>query len=72
MFASLFDPVIKGFMDSYGIIEKDYFKEIENFNPEMVWSNQNETVKMMEYIYDNFDEFKLIVCKSQGKVSEEC
>lgn len=66
MFASLVDPVIKGFLDCYGIIETDYFREIDDLDPKIVWSNQNETVRMMEYIYDHFDEFKLIICKSQG------
>ena len=70
VFASLVDPVIKGFTDCYGVIEKDYFNEIENLDPGISWSNQNETVRMMEFIYDHFDEFKLIICRSQGTMYE--
>ena len=66
MFASLVDSAISGLMDCFHGIEDDYFNDIDKVTAESVWEDQTETVRFMEYIYDHFDEFKLIVCKAQG------
>ena len=66
MFASLVDPVIDGLMECYHNIETDYFDEIGKVAAESMWEDQMETVQFMEYIYDHFDGFKLIICKSRG------
>lgn len=66
MFAGLVDPVIDGFMELYREIEDDYGKELETKDKESLWVDQRETIRAMEYIYDHFDEFKLIICRSQG------
>ncbi|MCR5481452.1 MAG: TetR/AcrR family transcriptional regulator [Clostridia bacterium] len=73
MFAALAEPAITGFMQLYHEIEDNYSDSIKNRKPEddVNWSNQNETVRAMEYIYDHFDEFKLIVCKSRGTKYED-
>ncbi|MBP5431118.1 TetR/AcrR family transcriptional regulator [Ruminococcus sp.] len=66
MFASLVDPAIEGLMECFHGIEDDYFDEIGKVAAESIWEDKMETVRFMEYIYDHFDEFKLIVCRSQG------
>lgn len=66
MFASLVDPTIEGLMECFHGIESDYFDEIGKVAAESIWKDQMETVRFMGYIYDHFDEFKLIVCRSQG------
>ncbi|MBO7472391.1 MAG: TetR/AcrR family transcriptional regulator [Ruminococcus sp.] len=66
MFASLVDPAIEGLLDCFHEIEDDYFDEIGKVTLESIWEDKMETVRFMEYIYDHFDEFKLIVCRSQG------
>ena len=66
MFASLVEPTIEGLMECFHGIEDDYFGEIGKVAAESIWDNKMETVRFMEYIYDHFDEFKLIVCRSQG------
>jgi len=66
MFASLVDPVVQGFMDCYHMIEDNYYSELDNFDQETMWQEQRGPSKVMEYIYEHFDEFKLIICKSQG------
>ena len=66
MFASLVNPVIEGLMQCMEGIEGDYFGELETIDPDKAWQDQNEPVKAMAYLYGHFDEFKLIICKSQG------
>ena len=66
MFASLVDPTIEGLMECFHGIETDYFEEIGKVETGSIWEDKTETVRFMEYIYAHFDEFKLIVCRSQG------
>ena len=66
MFAALVDPAIEGLMSLYRDIEYDYSAELKTKSKDSLWTNQSETRRAMTYIYDHFDEFKLIICKSQG------
>ncbi len=66
MFAALVDPAIEGFMDLYKEIEAEYFSELDWPQESEGWSGQSESVRAMEYIFDHFDEFKLIICRSAG------
>lgn len=66
MFAALVNPAIDGFMSLHNEIESDYFDELDTKAPGGLWVDLGETVSTMAYIYERFDEFKLIVCKSQG------
>ena len=66
MFAALVDPAIDGYMELYHEVENDYNEELKNMDKDNLWTGQKETVRGMTYIYDHFDEFKLIVCRSQG------
>lgn len=66
MFAALVDPAIDGYMELYHEVENDYNEELKNMDKDNLWTGQKETVRGMTYIYDHFDEFKLIICRSQG------
>ena len=66
MFSVLVEPTIEGLMACCHMIEKDYFDDIGKVAAGSLWEDKTETVRFMEYIYDHFDEFKLIVCRSQG------
>ena len=66
MFASLVDPVIDGYMECLHGIENDYLNELDHIESDHMWKDQSEPVKSMTYIYEHFDEFKLIICRSQG------
>ena len=66
MFAALVDPVIDGLMALYHTIENEYAEDMERNNRQNLWTDQSETVRMMEYIYDNYEAFRLIICRSQG------
>lgn len=66
MFAALVDPAIDGYMELYHEVENDYNEELKNMDKDSLWTGQKETVRGMTYIYDHFDEFKLIICRSQG------
>ncbi len=66
MFAALVDPAIEGFMALYREIQNDYNEELKSEAGGFLESDQDETVRSMTYIYDHFDEFKLLICRSQG------
>lgn len=66
MFAALVDPALEGLMTLYRDIEVDYSEEIKSVEQDELWKDQSETTRAMKYIYEHFDEFKLIICRSQG------
>ena len=66
MFAALVDPALEGLMKLYRDIEVDYSEEIKSVEQDELWKNQSETMRAMKYIYEHFNEFKLIICRSQG------
>jgi len=70
MFSSLVKPAIDGLMDLYHEIESEYFEELSHSGSVNMSSTKGELVRAMEYIYDHFEEFELIICKSKGSVYE--
>jgi len=66
MFASLVDPMIEELMRLYHIEEENEFEAIGASEIKEIWKNREETIQTMTYIYDHLDEFKLLICRSQG------
>lgn len=66
MFASLVDPVIEEMMNSYRTTEEKEFRDIEEPDPDHIWEGKQETQRAMKFIYDHINEFRLLVCRSQG------
>lgn len=71
MFSSLVKPAVDGLMNLYHEIEEEYFLDLSCSGKADVSNSKGELVRAMEYIYDNFDEFELIICKSKGSVYED-
>ncbi|MCR5032173.1 MAG: TetR/AcrR family transcriptional regulator [Lachnospiraceae bacterium] len=70
MFSSLVKPALDGLMDLYHEIEGEYFDELATAGKVNVSSSKGELVRAMEYMYDHFDQFELIICKAKGSVYE--
>ena len=70
MFSSLVKPALDGLMNLYHEIESEYFEDLSKSGIVNVSSTKGELVRAMEYIYDRFDEFELIICKSKGSAYE--
>ncbi len=66
MFSSLVKPAVDGLMNLYHEIEQEYFQELSDSGKADVSNTKGELVRAMEYIYDHFDEFELIICRSKG------
>ncbi|MCR5687963.1 MAG: TetR/AcrR family transcriptional regulator [Lachnospiraceae bacterium] len=66
MFADLVEPVVGGFYSLYSQIEDEYFEGLRNADESFEMNGHDETVRIMEYIYDHHDEFVLIITKSSG------
>lgn len=66
MFAALVEPTVQGFMELYSSLEDDYFEDIHAESKDQVLSGKSESIRIMEYIYEHIDEFRLLICKSQG------
>ena len=71
MFASLVEPVIEDFWALYLQDEKEAYSSLNPKDVGITWENKRQTVRIMEFIYEHYDEFKLIVCKSQGTSYED-
>lgn len=66
MFSALVEPAVSGLMELYTSLENEYFDDIEPGKKDDVITGKSETSRIMEYIYDHIDEFRLLICKSQG------
>ncbi len=71
MFASLVKPALDGLMELYHEIEREYFDDLSQNGKANVSNSKGELVRAMEFIYDHFDEFELIICRSKGSVYED-
>lgn len=67
LFESLVAPAIQGFYELYHSIESAYMDEAA----EKEWENQGEAVRVMEYIYNHLDEFRLLILRSEGTRYED-
>ena len=70
MFASLVQPMLDQFMVLYRQKEQEEKDAIERVGAAAAFLNE-DAVYVMEYIYDNLDEFRLLVCCSQGTRYED-
>ena len=71
MFAHLVQPVLDSFNTLYHQKEQEEQNAIEEIGAAAAFLNE-DAVYAMGFIYDNFDEFKLLVCRSQGTRYEDC
>ena len=70
MFAHLVQPVLDSFYTLYHQKEQEEQNAIEEIGAAAAFLNE-DAVYAMGFIYDNFDEFKLLVCRSQGTRYED-
>ena len=70
MFAHLVQPVLDSFNTLYHQKEQEEQNAIEEIGAAAAFLNE-DAVYAMGFIYDNFDEFKLLVCRSQGTRYED-
>ena len=70
MFASLVQPMLDDFFVLYRQKEQEEKDAIEKVGSAAAFLN-DDAVYVMQYIYDHFDEFKLLVCCSQGTRYED-
>lgn len=70
MFARLVQPTLDEFGELYYRKEKEEHDAIEKIGAAAAFLNE-DAVYAMEFIYDHFDEFKLLVCCSQGTRYED-
>lgn len=65
MFAALVQPMLEDFFVLYRQKEKEEHDAIEQVGAAAAFLN-DDALYTMQYIYDHLDEFKLLVCCSQG------
>ncbi len=66
MFAALVEPAYNGLKEAYEGMADEEIDSVDESLKDVLWVNSEETSWIMEYIYDNYKAFKLLVCKSQG------
>ena len=71
MFESLVGPAIIGFYEHYRTIENEYFEETDTADGNYSWETKSEVVRTMEFIYDHYDEFRLLILRSEGTRYED-
>lgn len=70
MFAALVKPMLDDFCALYRRKELEEHDAIRENGAKAAFLNE-DAVYVMEYIYDHFDEFRLLVCCSQGTRYED-
>ncbi|MBR1750774.1 MAG: TetR/AcrR family transcriptional regulator [Ruminococcus sp.] len=71
MFESLVEPAIKGFYELYHDLENEYFDETLTADASHEVETRNESVRTMGFIYSHYDEFRLLILRSQGTRYED-
>lgn len=66
MFSSLVEPAYHGLVEMYRKAANEMHQIFDTSDLAHVWETSHETTWIMEYVYENFDAFKLIVCKAEG------
>lgn len=66
MFAALVEPAYSGLKQAYLSAIEVEMNELGTLPTDSLWDNYSEVEWIMRYIYDHYDSFKLIVCKSKG------
>ena len=66
MFVALVEPAYQGLIEMYRKSADDMHRILSTSDLSHVWETSNETAWIMKYVYENFDAFKLIVCKAEG------
>ena len=66
MFAALVEPAYHGLIGLYRKSVDETHRTLNTADLSHIWEHSQEIAGMMEYIYDNFDAFSLIVCKAEG------
>ena len=70
MFAHLVEPALCEFGKLYRSKEKEEYEALREIGAAAAFLNE-DAVYAMAFIYDHFDEFKLLVCCSQGTRYED-
>ncbi len=67
MFASLVEPTISELMEKYQEFCERGYEVMKCGDVKKLWEeSESETRWLMHFIYDHFDAFKLLVCRSRG------
>ncbi len=66
MFSTLVEPAFQGLMELYRSQEKSEYEALDRGELGSQWDSGGDARTAMTYIYDHLEEFRLIVCKSQG------
>ncbi|EGC04321.1 TetR/AcrR family transcriptional regulator [Ruminococcus albus] len=70
MFAHLVQPILDSFYELYRRKEQEEHDAIAEIGAAAAFLNE-DAVFAMEFVYDHFDEFKLLVCCSKGTRYED-
>ena len=66
MFAALVENAYLGLVEMYYQKLDSQYEQLKNQSAEEIWEGEEETVCIVKYIYDNYNAFKLLICRSQG------
>ena len=67
MFAALVEPTIHDLMEKYQAFCERGYEVMKCGDVNKLWdSGESETKWLMSFIYDHFETFKLLICRSQG------
>jgi AcrR family transcriptional regulator len=67
MFAALVEPVVTEFTGIYEKLSAQQFADIDAADHDTIWQGESDDSRwVMKFVYEHFDVFTLLVCKSQG------
>nr|MCR5816457.1 TetR/AcrR family transcriptional regulator [Ruminococcus sp.] len=67
MFAALVEPTINELMEAYNVFYEQGCEIMKCGDVNRLWDeSESETKWLMSFVYDHFEVFKLLICRSQG------
>ncbi|MCR4585564.1 MAG: TetR/AcrR family transcriptional regulator [Lachnospiraceae bacterium] len=71
MFAALVEPAYEGLKQAFLDIAERDIREVDGSFSGSEWEESDDSLWVIRYIYDHYQAFKLLVCRSQGTRFED-
>lgn len=72
LFAALVSPVCKAFLEQYDLVGDGYLEQLDQSGVEAMWESSSDSIRgMIEYTYQYFDIFRILIMASEQTPFED-
>lgn len=71
MFTALVQPLLSQLDEAYDSLKEADYRHLEENDLERMWKENKEISYLLDLIFEYYDEFKLLICRSAGTSHED-